>query len=333
MVKLIDVAREANVAPSTVSGVIHNKVRVSDETRQRIREAIEKLHYYPNQVARGLRLNRTKTIGLIVPSITNPFYPAIARGIEDIANRDGYNILLCNSDRNVAKETQYIQALLNKQVDGLILTATALSKEQIIAFVDKTEKPFVVMNCAIDHEGVDELFVNFREAARQMTDYLIELGHRQIAFISGPKDLDRAEQRLLGYRDSLTAHGLVYSKELVKFGNFDYQSGFDIAKEWSLSDQQFTAIFASNDLMAVGAIAALQENGKLVPRDISVAGFDDIDLAQFFLPKLTTVYNPMLELGQTSVRMILERLKGERNVKARQELMMSKRIRESTRPI
>ncbi|MGD9155831.1 MAG: substrate-binding domain-containing protein [Bacillota bacterium] len=118
-----------------------------------------------------------------------------------------------------------------------------------------------------------------------------------------------------------------------KFGNFDYQSGFDIAKELSLSAQEFTAVFASNDLMAVGAIAALQENGKLVPRDVSVAGFDDIDLAKFFLPKLTTVYNPMLELGQTSIKMILERLKGERNVKARQELMVSKRIRESTRPI
>jgi LacI family transcriptional regulator len=331
MVKLIDVAHEANVAPSTVSGVIHNKVRVSDETRQRIREAIEKLHYYPNQVARGLRLNRTKTIGLIVPSITNPFYPAIARGIEDIANHDGYSILLCNSDRDVKKENQYIQALLNKQVDGLILTAPVVGKKQIVEFVEKTDKPFVVMNYTVDHERVDELFVNFREAARQMTDYLIELGHRQIAFISGPKDLERAEQRLLGYRDSLTVHGLVYNNKLVRFGSFDYQSGFDMAKELCSSDLEFTAIFASNDLMAVGAIAALQENGKLVPRDISVAGFDDIDLAKFFLPKLTTVYNPTFELGQTSVKMILERLKGERNVKARQELMMSKRIRESTR--
>jgi DNA-binding LacI/PurR family transcriptional regulator len=333
MVKLIDVAREARVAPSTVSGVIHNNVRVSEATRLRIQNAIGKLHYHPNQVARGLRINRTKTIGLIVPSITNPFYPAVARGIEDIAHNDDYSVLLCNSDREVEKEEKYIQALLNKQVDGLILAAPVITEERIIEFVEKAGKPFVVMNYAINHEGVDEIFVNFREAARQMTDYLIELGHRRIVFISGPKELDRSRQRLLGYRDSLSAHGMLYHNNLVKIGNFDYQSGFDIAAKLCADSLEFTAVFASNDLMAIGAIAAFQENGKIVPRDVSVAGFDDIDLAAFFLPQLTTIYNPSLELGQAAVKMILERLRGERKSKVRQELLMSKRIRRSTQAV
>ena len=187
----------------------------------------------------------------------------------------------------------------------------------------------VMMNRGIDSPNVDEIWIDFRNAAIQMTEHLIEAGHRRIAFLAGPRNVWRAEERLLGYQEALSRHKLELDKSLVKHGQFDYESGYELGQELLTQGSDFTAVFASNDLMAIGCMTALQDNGISIPHDISVVGFDDIDLAFFVRPKLSTVYQPNYEMGAAAVRLIMERLRRERNVKTRQELTTRLVIRES----
>lgn len=329
---LKDVAKLAGVAPSTVSGILNGNTRVRETTRIRVMQAVRELNYRPNHVARSLRMQGTKTLGLIIPSITNPFYPAIARGVEDVANAQGYSVLLSNTDRTPKKEQKYIETLLDKQVDGLILADSMVSDSLILQIAERPRLAIVVMNRGIDSLNVDEIWVDFRGAAIQMTEHLIEAGHRRIAFVSGPRSVWRAEERLIGYQEALSRHQIDFDRSLVIHGKFDYQSGYLAGEELLQQRDRFTAIFASNDLMAIGCMTALQDNGVSVPDDISIVGFDDIDLAFFVRPKLSTVYQPNYEMGAAAVRLMMERVQGERNVKTRQELATRLVMRESMVP-
>lgn len=326
---LKDVAKLAGVAPSTVSGVLNGTTRVREKTRLRVMQAVKELNYRPNHVARSLRLQGTKTLGLVIPSITNPFYPAIARGVEDVANTYGYSVLLGNTDRTPKKEQKYIETLLDKQVDGLILADSQVSDALILEMAERPRIAIVMMNRGIESSNVDEIWVDFRGAAIQMTEHLIEAGHRRIAFIAGPRNVWRSEERLRGYQEALTRHQIDLDKSLIIRGEFDHQSGYEAGEELLKQKDRFSAIFASNDLMAIGCMTALQDNGVSIPGDISVVGFDDIELAFFVRPKLSTVYQPNYEMGAAAVRMMMERIQGERNVKTRQELATRVVTRES----
>lgn len=331
MTTLKDIARIVGVAPSTVSGVINGNARVGRETKERILKVVRELDYTPNAVAKGLRLKSTATVGLLIPSITNPFFPAVARGVEDVANAHGYNVFLCNCDRDEAKEKRYVRTLIDKQVDGIIFAAPTVSPKDMEA-PTTCGVTVVVMNEAIDDQSVDEVWIDYVSGARALTEHLIALGHNRIGFIGGPPRLKRSQDRFAGYKQALRKHHLQVDNSLVRAGNFDYASGYELGTELlDVNNRRPTGIFAANDLMALGVLAAALDKGLRVPDDVSIAGFDNIDLCSYVRPKLTTVHQPNYEAGRVAMEMLIQRRNRHSNgTKVRIAMETTVIVRDST---
>ncbi|HEY8344339.1 MAG TPA: LacI family DNA-binding transcriptional regulator [Bacillota bacterium] len=329
MVTIKDIARIAGVSPSTVSGVINNNGRVGKETKEKILKVIKELNYRPNAVAKGLRSKNTRTVGLLLPSITNPFYPGFARGVEDTAHSYGYNVFLCNSDRSLEKEKEYIETLLYKQVDGLIFAAPIVGKKEIVSAVEHGAH-VVVVSETLNLPLVDEVWINYVGGAKAITQYLIELGHERIGFIGGLPGLRRSQDRLAGYKLALKKAGIPVEEELIKLGDFTYESGYEQGLGLLKLQKRPTAIFAANDLMALGVLAALEDNKVKVPEEMSVVGYDDIELASYIRPKLTTVHLPNYEAGRLAMEALIKRRDNEfPKTKIRVTMETSLVIRES----
>ncbi|HEY8344338.1 MAG TPA: LacI family DNA-binding transcriptional regulator [Bacillota bacterium] len=326
-----DIAKMAGVSPSTVSAAINNSSRISPKTRERVLKIVRELNYSPNAFAKGLRGKAMNTIGLILPSIDNPFYPAIARGVEDVAKANGYNVFLCNSDRDQNKEMEYIDSLIQKQVDGYIFAAPIVEETGILQ-ITATGRPAVVVNKEINGDLIDEVWIDYVCGSYDLVKYLIKLGHRRIVHIQGPPGLKRSGDRLAGYLQAMKEHGLLVDNGLIRHGDFNYQSGY--TQTLALFEEKGpkpTAIFAANDLMALGVVAAIQDLGFKVPDDISVAGFDDIALASYVRPKLTTVYQPNYEVGKMAMEILSARISQKKDVgKIRITMETSLVIRNST---
>jgi LacI family transcriptional regulator, galactose operon repressor len=320
---LREIARLAGVAPSTASGVLNGKNRVSPETRFRVLTAVRTLNYRPNTLARSLRVRKTRTIGLIIPSVTNPFYTAVARGAEDAAFTAGYDVLLCNSDRDPAKERAYITSLLDKWVDGLIFAAPMVGSDDLLD-VKFNGAAVVVMNQSVDDSGIDEIWMDFRIAASEVVEYLVGLGHRHIGFISGPPTISRFKDRLDGFRETLERLGLL-DERFIRFGGYDEDSGYGLARSLVESSFPPTAIFCANDVLAVGALGAITDLGLHVPKHVSLVGFDDIPIASHVRPKLTTVYQPSHEAGQAAVKLALARI-ADGDARGKQRLQLETRL-------
>lgn len=327
-----DVAELAGVHPSTVSRVINNDSRISEKTKNKVLLIIKKLGYTPNAIARGLKIKRTYTLGMLIPDITNPFFAEIARGVEDAANANGFNIILCNTDDKLKKERIYLEILKGKRVDGLIL-GTAHIKDKSIIELEKKKFPYILLSRNI--EGLDKNCVIVDDVAGgiMVTEYLIKLGHRRIAHITGPPTVRAANNRLEGYKFALEKHQIEYHEELVKEGDFRIKGGYQVMKRFLKLAEPPTAIFAANDLLALGAMQAIQREKYRIPEDFCIIGFDDIRLASFVYPPLTTIRQPMLEMGALAVKMLLKIIEeGEFN--QRKIVLKSKLIiRESCRKI
>lgn len=327
-----DVAELAGVHPSTVSRVINNDSRISEKTKNKVLLIIKKLGYTPNAIARGLKIKRTYTLGMLIPDITNPFFAEIARGVEDAANANGFNIILCNTDDKLKKERIYLEILKGKRVDGLIL-GTAHIKDKSIIELEKKKFPYILLSRNI--EGLDKNCVIVDDVAGgiMVTEYLIKLGHRRIAHITGPPTVRAANNRLEGYKFALEKHQIEYHEELVKEGDFRIKGGYQVMKRFLKLAEPPTAIFAANDLLALGAMQAIQREKYHIPEDFCIIGFDDIRLASFVYPPLTTIRQPMLEMGALAVKMLLKIIEeGEFN--QRKIVLKSKLIiRESCRKI
>lgn len=327
-----DVAELAGVHPSTVSRVINNDSRISEKTKNKVLLIIKKLEYTPNAIARGLKIKRTYTLGMLIPDITNPFFAEIARGVEDAANANGFNIILCNTDDKLKKERIYLEILKGKRVDGLIL-GTAHIKDKSIIELEKKKFPYILLSRNI--EGLDKNCVIVDDVAGgiMVTEYLIKLGHRRIAHITGPPTVRAANNRLEGYKFALEKHQIEYHEELVKEGDFRIKGGYQVMKRFLKLAEPPTAIFAANDLLALGAMQAIQREKYHIPEDFCIIGFDDIRLASFVYPPLTTIRQPMLEMGALAVKMLLKIIEeGEFN--QRKIVLKSKLIiRESCRKI
>lgn len=303
MATIKEIAKLAGVAPSTVSVAINGGARVAPTTRARIVRIARSKDYRPNPIARSLRSRRTKTIGLIIPSITNPFYPAVARGAEDAAFASGYEVLLCNSDRDEVKERGYIAALRDKWVDAMILAAPIVSP-WVLRNIASAGTRVVVMNRAVGHHGVCEIWIDYKSAAKSALEHLVSLGHTRIGFIGSSLQLRRFRDRFEGYREVLTQHGC-FSQDLVAIGGYDEEAGYTLgglllAKKW-----RPTALFCANDVIAIGAMGAAVDQGLRIPGDISIVGFDDIPFASAVRPKLTTVHQPSYEAGRLAVELAL----------------------------
>lgn len=305
-----EVASAAGVSVATVSRVVSGSHhRVSAATRDRVLAAVARLRYHPNLVARGLKKRVTGTIGLIVPDISNPFFPAIARGIEDVAHRAGLAVLLCNTYEDLAKERIYLTLLEKRMVDGLIF-ATVGANTAHLRMLRRGRVPVVLVARAPDGVEMDAVLVDNRLGAHEATAHLLRLGHRRIAFIGGPPALPVARERLAGYRDALAAARVRADRSLIVEGAFRADGGQAAVAALLRRRASFSAIVAANDLMAIGAMEALRLGGRRVPQDVAVVGFDDITFASVVEPPLTTVAQPKYRMGCLAMERMLELLNG-----------------------
>lgn len=305
--KLRDVALKAGVSIKTVSRVVNHQGELSESTRQRVLAAIADLGYRPSKVARALVTRRTDTIGLMLGDITNPFFPEVARGVLDTAEPLGYNVFLCNSDGEPPREVRILESLLDHGVDGMILFPS-FEIERTLAGLVSPHQPAVVVNRPFDCPGVSAVMMQARRGAGLAVNYLIAQGHTAIAMLAGHSAGVERQQRVQGYRDALAEHGLPIVAEWIVPGPPIQSRGRASALDLLARYPQITAIFAYNDLLALGAIAACRALGRRVPEDCAIVGFDDIPLADVVSPALTTIRVNKYDLGRQAMHRLLQML-------------------------
>lgn len=300
-----DIAKEAGVSIATVSMICNHKDKnISEATRNRVLELIATLGYVPNVMARSLVTKKTKTIGLIIPDITNPFFPEIARGAEDMASKCGYSVIYCNTDDKIKREDNYIKILTEKMVDGIIF---AHSAERVGAEFSNSRIPIVLIDRDSKADNVvGRVLVNNEAASMAGVTYLLRRGYKRIAYIAGSMRTKTAQDRLEGYRRALLEHGIQYDSKWVKKGSYHSQWGYDAIKEFEREELRFDAIFCGNDLIAIGAIKALKEKQIYVPNDVGILGFDDVYLAGMTMPPLTTIRQPKYEMGYQATELLID---------------------------
>ena len=305
MANIQDVAARAQVSIATVSRVLNESDhKVSKETRKRVLNAIRELDYRPNALARGLLMKKTKTIGIIIPDISNPYYAGIVRGMQDMADRNGYDVILQNTDRSQDRIVKSIYLLREKIADGVIFSGGIIHGYESLSALKELRERVVVIG---RHE------VNFPAAlvdniggASEAIQHLIELGHKSIGFIGGPENSTTMIDRLKGYESALAQNGYPMDDTLLKWGDLNPESGFEATKHLLEQKNRPSAILAGNDQMAFGAIHAARQLGFKVPKDLAVVGFDDVPLSAYFEPPLTTVKIPRYRLGEGAMEMLIE---------------------------
>lgn len=321
---LREVATLAGVSPSTVSNVVNGRLnRMGAATRDRVRRAMEQLGYTPNQLARQLRTGQVHAVGLIVPSVANPFWGFVARYVESAAHERGYRVLLCSSERDPARESEYVETLLQSGIRGLILASSPISLDHLIAFGNRglkivsLDRTSTVANPVVGSVGIDNVL-----AARMAISHLTGLGHRKIAFVSGPIRTASRKQRLAGYRAALREAAIKPDPELLwegksvaSFGDAEGAELGRLAAHQLLSARKRpTALFTINDMYALGAYAGARDLGFDIPGDVSVVGFDDIPvLAEVLTPPLTTIRQPLEEMMTIATNQLITTLEGERH--------------------
>ena len=310
MVTIHDVAKRAGVAPITVSRVINNSGYASEETRRRVESAVAELGYVPSGPARSLRLKRTNSIALVLTDITNPFFTTVARGVEDVASEAGYTVTYCNTDEDELKEQKNIDLLLQQQVDGILLVP-ALSRTDTVNFIQGYNIPVVVLDRRMPEADADIVRCDSEDGAYQLVSYLLELGHRRIAILTGPDGTSTADDRLAGYRRAMLNAGLEVMGDDVFRGSFTQDSGYEMARQAMALETRPTAIFAANNFIAIGALKALQSLDLSVPEDVSLVGFDDLPEALVMFPFLTVAAQPAYQMAKEATGLLLARIVGE----------------------
>jgi len=309
-VTIEDVAREAGVSRQTVSRAINNKAEISSDTLNRVLETVEKLGYRPSRMAQGLATQRTHSVGLVVGDITNPFFPEVARGVLDAAQCRGYNVFLCNTDGNLQQELRILQSLADHAVDGIIIYPSYDSDDNLKTFVEQYQRPLVSVNYFFKHLRVSNVMVDNQRGARLAVDYLVSKGHTAIGMLTGILNPSRDRiRRIQGFRQALAAHGLPVVEEWIVPGlDPTFERGYEAGRHLLIQHSQVTAIFAYNDLLALGAIRACHELGRRIPDDCAIIGFDDIRWAATATPTLTSIGVNKHHLGEQAVTRLLAML-------------------------
>lgn len=310
-ITIYDVAREANVSMATVSRVVNGNPNVKPTTRKKVLETIERLGYRPNAVARGLASKKTTTVGVIIPDISNIFYAELARGIEDIATMYKYNIILSNSDQNIEKELRLINTMLGKQVDGLVFMSGHITEEHVEE-LQKSQVPIVLAASIENSNTIPSVNIDYEQAAYDAISYLIQKGHKRIAYVTPPlNEPINGIKKLNGYKRAIEEAGLPYHEELVFEGDYTYDSAIEAFEKISELNEIPTAIFVGTDEMALGIIHGAQDRGFHIPNDIEVIGFDNTRLATMVRPELTTVVQPMYDIGAVAMRLLTKYMNKE----------------------
>ena len=307
---LRDVAADAGVHPATASRALNPGTRalVNEDTARRVLESAARLGYRPNPIARGLKTNRSYTIGVVVPDLRNPLFPPIARGVEERLEPSGYTSLLANTDNDPEREKLSFEALRARQVDGVI-TGTARRHHPLLRELCDTGLPVVQVNRRMDDDDIPSVVADDIAGVRLAIDHLAELGHTQIGHVAGSLEVSTGQQRLDGFLQAMADRGLEVDGRLTPTAlNYSEAEGYRLTRALLQGGAPFTAILAGNDLMALGCIDALREAGLGVPDDVSVVGFNDMDWSGRFAPPLTTVRVPHYELGVQAAALMLERL-------------------------
>jgi len=306
MARIKEVAERAGVSTATVSRVINQSSSVKPHLRERVLAAIAELHYSPSSLARHLRSQSTRTIGLIISDIQNPFFTSLVRGVEDVAYQNGYSILLCNADEDPTKEQLYVEVLRAERVAGAIVACTG---ETCCLALRESYLTWVAVDRRVPGLAVDTVVVDNVAGAQQAVAHLLDLGHRRIGLISGPVTVTTGRERRDGYLAAFAARCLPVPTDLLLMGDFKEASGRRLASELLERADPPTALFVANNLMTMGALQALQEHAVRIPQDISVIGFDDVPWAPLLQPHLTTVRQPTYQIGKQAAELLFRRLR------------------------
>lgn len=318
-VTIKEVAREAGVSIATVSRVFNDSGPVNDDTRQRIVEVARRLRYIPNGAARSLITSRTQTLGVLLPDLYGEFFSEVIRGIDQTAQQHRYHLLLSSSHNEQAEIEAALRAMKGR-VDGLIVMYPGIHDDVLRDNVSE-RLPVVLLNCRIEGDGVDSITINNHGGAYAMTHHLIGHGHRRIALITGGRENYDAMERVRGYRAALRDGGATADGALEVEGAFTERSGYEAARHILALDPRPTAIFASNDVMAIGAISALREAGLRIPEDMAVAGFDDIPIAAYMTPPLSSVHVPISLLGARAMERLITGVREQNRQSRRQDVV------------
>ena len=307
--RINDVAALAKVSTATVSHVINNTRFVSDEVRKRVLSAIKKLHYFPSATARSLSTKETKTVGVIISDIQNPFYGQLIRGIDGILHKEGYDILLASNDEDVTKENAYLTTFFSRGVDGIIM-APVNEDISFLEVIESVGTKIVFIDREPSNNPFPSILVNNKSSSKELINHLIDDGHERIAIILG---LNRStiNNRFLGYKEALMERGIPFNKEFAVVGGSQQHGGYLAAKKLLNMKQKPTAIFTTVNLMTLGTLKAFHELGIRCPEDCALVGFDDTSWAPLFTPPLTTIEQPIKEIGITAANSLLEQLKGD----------------------
>ena len=324
-----DVAARAGVSVTTVSHALNRTRFVSDEARAKVNEAAHALGYVPSEVARGLKQNTTRTLGMLVPNNSNPYFAEIIRGVEAHCYAAGYSLVLCNSNDDAHRQLDHLRVLSERRVDGIVLVASGTDAE-IVDSCKGLRLPLVLLDREIDSIDADLIEVDHATGAELATAHLLSVGHARVACIGGPDDLRPSQQREAGWRRALAAAGINPRVDELVRGDFGPQSGAAAMRRLLKSAHPPTAVFVCNDMMAFGALHVAHELDIDVPRDLSIVGFDDIELSAYTSPPLTTVAQPKQAIGVGAASLLLERLQGGRTEPRRLILQPELRLRASS---
>lgn len=310
-ITIYDVAREANVSMATVSRVVNGNPNVKPTTRKKVLEVIDRLGYRPNAVARGLASKKTTTVGVIIPDISSIFFAELARGIEDIATMYKYNIILSNSDQNMDKEMHLLNTMLGKQVDGIVFMGGNITPELVAEF-ERSPVPIVLAGSIEESEKIPSVNIDFEKAVYDSVQDFIERGHKQIAFVIGPlHEPKNLEKKLKGYRSALEDAGIAYNEDLVIEGDYTYDSGLEAFEKISEVENRPTAIVVGSDEMALGVVHGAQDKGFNVPEDFEVISSDNTRLSLMVRPQLTTIVQPLYDIGAVAMRLLTKYMNKE----------------------
>ncbi len=333
-ITLKDIAKETGVHVSTVSRALDPATRksITPEVAEKIQSAATRLGYRPNRIAAGLRTNRTMTVGVMIPDITNVIFPPILRGIESVLEPLGYASIIVNTDSEKERESRLVDVLRDRGVDGIIHTAV-LRSDPSIARAAADGLPVVTLNRRVEHSSIPYVINDEEGGIRDMLIHLTGLGHRSIAHIAGPQDLSTGQLRLAAFREAMLAMQMDHDPGLIMVANhFDEHQGKRCAEQLIASGRKFTAILCANDRLALGAIEALRENSIDCPRDVSVTGFNDMPFLDLIRPKLTTIRIEQHSAGQMAARVLLELINGALDNEVTRETILPVKliVREST---
>lgn len=335
-VNINDVAKLAEVSKSTVSKVFSNDERISQTTKDKVLEVARRLDYRPSLVPGALKTGKTKAVGLILPNVMNPFFPGIIKGVEDVAVENGYMVVFCNSDERIEKEALYFQMFEDRWVDGIIIsgvTGKSREEKEYIRNLHKKGIPAVLIDREIENYFTNIVMIDNEGAALKATKYCLDLGHKRIGFISAPLDIKIFTDRFKGYRKALKENEIEFDRNLVIESDQTTQGGREATKQLLSLNDPPTAIFAVNDLMAIGALREIRERDLKVPEDISVVGFDNIPLASLVNPALTTIAQPIYEIGREAMSLLIKNIEKKDLTKSKIILDTRLVVRESTAPL